>query len=316
MSVSQQKMYAAALQALGVDSNGNVRGASSLEGVRMATQVAGQLLESGFVEASTKLRQLAVEASRRIPPPPTKDHIPLPPSLSPEMRERVQQTIQRERDPAKLQELISALKKLPVSSEGKIAIDTLSAMVAQIQAANITLQALEKTQETLKAPTGSLEPPPQPVPIQASSPPPAPSPPPPQPPPLPPPKTPAQIAAEKMTRHLRSVQSKYAFPAAKGREDKSIVIAFQKLTGLTADGLAGPGTLGKAASLGVGLLPLVHYWPRSSTRSSVQIYRNTLRRLASEAAHQRASKVAEDLRNAANRESGQSGIILAGPQLT
>jgi hypothetical protein len=229
----------------------------------------------------------------------------------------VQKTIQNERDPAKLQELINALKSHPKSPEGDIAIQTLSAMIVQINAANITLEALEKTQEVMEAPTGAFEPPPKPIPV-VTAPQPVAVPPPPPPPVarIPAPKSPAQQAAEAMSKHLQGVQSRYGMPGAKGKEDKSIVKKFQSLAGITADGLAGPGTLAKAASLGQGQLPLVFYWPKGSNRTSVQNYRNALRRLASEADAQGFSDVGNSLRMAANYEQGQSGISQYGPALT
>lgn len=134
--------------------------------------------------------------------------------------------------------------------------------------------------------------------------------------PEPPPKSPVQQAAEAMAAHLKSVQKRYGMPGAKGQEDKSVVIKFQKLAGITADGAAGPGTLGKAATYGVGDLPLVMYWPRGSNLASVQTYRDTLRRLADEAEAQGRADIANQLRMVASYESGQAGVAQYGATLS
>lgn len=316
MSEMLRETYANTLRALKVDDTGALTGTVDLDVIRAATQVAGRLEAAGFPEAAATLRSYAQQAAASIPTPPKSEQIPLPPQLSAEMQEKVQRMIQSERDPAKLRGLITALRTLPVSEDRDTAIETLSAMVVQIEAQNAQREALEAVDATMKLPTGVIEKTeakPEVVEVVESAEevlPPAVTPTPPV--VTPTPKSAAQIAGEAMAKHLKSVQSKYGMPGAKGKEDKSIVKKFQSAAGLTADGLAGPGTLTKLASLGVGGLPLVMYWPRSSSLASVQVYRTALRRLATEAESQGAAAIANSLRISANYERGQAGVIQTG----
>lgn len=319
MPKSLQEALAGALKLLTVDSNGKIKGPVTANAVRAATQIAGRLDSEGWPEASKSLRAFATEAAKLVPPPKKADEIPLPPSMDPALRDKVQRMIQNERDPAKLQGLVDALKATPKGPERDMAIEVLKGLIVQIQTANISRKALEDAEAVMNAPTGSLAPakqkpkaletPKAPVVVVTKTTVPKAQ-------PTPAAKTPVQQAAESMALHLRSVQSKYGMPGAKGKEDPTIVKRFQNKAGITEDGKAGPGTLGKAASVGQGDLPLVMYWPAGSNRSSVQVYRDTLRRLASEAEAQGRSDVGNQLRMIANLESGQGGISAYGPQLT
>jgi hypothetical protein len=317
MSAAQQNAFAQALRALTVDADGNIKGPVTKDSIRLATQIAGRLDKEGFPGPAKTIRALASKAAKMVPSPPPEEEIPMPPQMSPELQKRVQRMLQNERDPAKLAKLIGALKPYAKTSEGRQAIRLIKALIVQIEIEEAQLEALEKTAEVVNTPTGKEELPdleedkgsildtPEVIDVPDE----------PEPQPAPPPKTPVQQAAEKMGAHLKSVQRRDGMPGAKGSEDTSIVARFQSMAGLGADGKAGPGTLGKAVTLGLGNIPLVMYWPRGSSRSSVQIYRDTLRRLAGEAEAQGHKELANEIRMAANNETGQGGIAEYGPAL-
>lgn len=308
-----QALFAEALKLLTVDDNGVVRGPVGKTAVRTATQLAGRLDNEGFPKAAASLRTLAQKAATMIPPPKEADKIPLPPQMSPALQDRVQKMIQSERDPAKLQKLVDALGQYKNTSEGKMAISMLKALIVQIETANETRRALEAAQAVMSAPTKV---PPAPVvtlappePVVAPEAPVVPQ-------PEPPAKTPLQQSAEALASHLRSVQKRYGMPEAKGQEDSTIVGRFQKLAGGGVDYKAGPGTLIRVASTGASMLPLVMYWPRGSNLATVQQYRNKIRDLANQAEGQGHRDVANELRMSANMETGQGGVARYGATLS
>lgn len=310
MSAEQQKMMANAIKLLRVQNDGSIKGPVTVVGMRTATQIAGRLDAAGFTQAAETLRSLCAKAAPHVAEPREEDKIPLPAELSADMQDRVQRMIQSERDPAKLSELVAALEKLPQSATRDMAVGTLKALILQIEQANIQRNAMEEANRVMNAPTGTVPPP------TASTPKQLPEVVEPAPAPTPAPKSAAQQLGDSMALHLKSVQSKHGMPAAKGKEDASIVARFQSKAGLKADGKAGPGTLAKAASLGVSALPLVMYWPAGSSRSSVQVYRDTLRRLAGQASEQGFDSLANELRMVASYERGQGGIAEYGPALS
>lgn len=303
MSQELQSLMANAIRGLGVRNDGTVPGPVTADQVRAATQAAGRLSDAGFPEAADTLRGFAVKASALVPPPEPEETVPLPQELSPEMQERVQRMIQNEREPSKLEALVASLQALPESATRDMAIATIKALILQIEQANIARDALEQADAVMTAPEGAVE---EAVETQPPEPTPAPA---------PPQKSPVLIKGEAMARHLKSVQNRYGLPNAKGKEDMSIVSAFQSMAGLTADGKAGPGTIAKAASLGVGELPLVQWWPAGSSRAYVQKYRDTIRRLADETEAQGFPAIANQMRMAASYERGQGGIADYGPAL-
>ena len=95
---------------------------------------------------------------------------------------------------------------------------------------------------------------------------------------------------------------------AKNKEDKSLVMAFQRGEGLTADGKSGPGTVLKMAKY-TGDLPLVFYWPTSATQKNVLAYREAIREMADLHERDGRTTIADKLRAAATRERGQAGIV-------
>lgn len=117
----------------------------------------------------------------------------------------------------------------------------------------------------------------------------------------------ANADARKLALHLVSVET--AFPsikAAKGKEDRKLVKAYQKKVGLVDDGMAGPATMLHLARQGVGALPLVFYWPKTATAKNVTAYRDELLKMADRAIN---PALANALRVSAAREKGQAGII-------
>jgi hypothetical protein len=318
MAETEQRTFAEALRRLTVSGDGKVRGPVTAEAIQFATQVAGRLEGRGLRQAATTLRGFINQASRMVAPPKEEEKIPLPPQMPQSLQDRVQKTLQTERDPAKLQPLITALMPYQKTTAGAMAIKMVRALIVQIESQEAAAEALEATEKVLKAPTGTttlpelnpttsvLETPPRPLPVPIV----------PVPQPAPTVKSAAQITGEKMAAHLFGVQQKHGMPGAKGREDASVVMKFQRAAGLGADGKAGPGTLAKLASLKVGRLPLVMYWPRGSSRYHVQKYRDTLRRLAGQAESLGFDSVGGALRQSALREQGQGGISHYGPSLT
>lgn len=131
--------------------------------------------------------------------------------------------------------------------------------------------------------------------------------------PMPASATPEEIAARNMMSHLTLVQSQKGVTGAKGKEDKMLVKKFQGLVGTTADGLAGPTTFILAAGKGAVNLPFVYYWPKNATAKMVLAYRESLNRIADKMASLGRNDEANQLRQSASRERGQSGIQGAMP---
>lgn len=180
----------------------------------------------------------------------------------------------------------------------------------------IGLLALFTGLASAKPATGPAKPPTEPPTPPVKPPTPWPFPPstPPVTPPVTPPTTAASAAAARMVANLFAAErSTSTVKAAKGREDKSLVSSFQSAAKLTADGLAGPGTLAAAAANGQYDLPHVFYWPTSANAQKVYEYRSALESIAEklDASNPRA---AAQLRASAAREHGEAGIV--GPLAT
>ena len=131
--------------------------------------------------------------------------------------------------------------------------------------------------------------------------------------PVPVPASPIELAAKLMVQNLLAVQKQYGVAGAKGKEDKNLVKKFQGLAStpqapIVADGLAGPSTFVLAAGKGAVELPLVYYWPKAATSSTVQQYKDTLSRIADKLAEVGRPNDAAQLRASAARENGQGGV--------
>jgi hypothetical protein len=138
-------------------------------------------------------------------------------------------------------------------------------------------------------------------------------PPAPTPQPAPTEKTPVEMAADAVVKHLWGIQRQYGMPGAKGKEDATLIGRFQGLAGDTADGKAGPGTLARTAQHGQSNLPLVMKWPVSATQKKVLEYREVLRKLATSARAAGNETRASELEASAARERGQGGIVGSMP---
>jgi peptidoglycan hydrolase-like protein with peptidoglycan-binding domain len=127
--------------------------------------------------------------------------------------------------------------------------------------------------------------------------------------------TPVESAAKMVVDNLNQVQAAAGGNAktAHGKENTSLVMNFQKLAGLTADGKAGPGTVKALASIGHQCnLPLVMYWPTSANAKSVETYRADLLTIAA-TFDSVNSTCAAAVRLAASKERGTGGIVGAMP---
>ncbi|MGB1274723.1 MAG: peptidoglycan-binding protein, partial [Nannocystaceae bacterium] len=256
-----------------------------------------------------------------------------PPGLTAQQREYIARLLAMERSPAVLASLIAWLKTLPPSKERDSTIAMAQALRLQVLEAQSTSETLQKVDQVIKSPgwpqvkeaSKPAAPLPAPEPVITPSPPapvPAPSPtalplpeapavvpvsPTPQ--PLPQQLTATERAAIDMVKHLRAIEQQYGGPkGAKGRQNKTLVKAFQQAAGQKADGLPGPKTLYSAAAQRAVELPLVMYWTRGSTQKTVQQYRDMLGRLADALDSKGRAREAESLRASANRERGQGGV--------
>lgn len=128
--------------------------------------------------------------------------------------------------------------------------------------------------------------------------------------PVPPPLNPAQIAARAMNADIKRVQGLHGGPtaAAKRAFNRSLAKKFQSLSGAKVDGLPGPSTYLRAASIGATDLPLVMYWSRRTGRADVPVYRRKLREFADNYTAKGRTGDANRLRMTAELERGQGGI--------
>ncbi len=312
-----QTLMAQALAALTVSGSGQIVGPVTAQGIQTASAVAAQLDQAGFPDAAASLR-VFIERAKVVLPPPTPDQtLPLP-GLSPALQQQVNQAIQTVRDPKQLRQLIAILKGLPPSPQTQQAIDTLTAIADQVDAAIATSNAVNQIQNTLpptvtspgipQIPTASFPP----IATPASPPPvPAPSG---APPVVPPQKSKQQILAETVATGLVRLQGAVGgnVKSVQGKEDKSSVMRFQTQEGQTSDGKAGPKTMLALAKY-TGNIPLVMYWPQGSNAQSVFAYRGQLQDLADAADATGDTARGQGLRAAAQAERGQGGIVGAMP---
>jgi hypothetical protein len=313
------ELVAKALRDLTINDDGTVSGPVTAEAVQRATTVAAQVENAGFPDAARSFRAFIQAAARKVPSPAIDKRVVLP-GVSPAIVEQVNRAVQLERDPKKLQAILDSLRTLPASAERDLLIEMLANTIKQVQAAIAMAETLKKTEEVIRSPGLPPQPSTRPTPIElpevvVTSPPFVP----------PKPQLPASPAAEmadtvesrraiNTANHLRNKIADMGgdVKKAKGKEDQSLVKAFQQGESLTADGLTGPGTVLKMAKY-TGDIPLVYYWPKSATATKVNEYRSTLRQMAD--AHENAGRpiIASKLRSAATKERGQAGIVGAMP---
>ena len=310
------------LRDLTVNDDGSVSGPVSAEAVQRATTVAAQIEAAGFPDVANGFRVFIQRASSKVPSPPKDKQVQIP-GIPQATVDQINRTIMLERDPAKLQKVLDAVRAMPQSAQRDLLIEMLSTAIQQVQAAMVLADTLKKTDEVLKSPgLPPVSTVPAPV-VQAPAAPPF----------VPPsqtfplevtasaPRAPAGPAPEvpdtqearrafNVANSLRNLVASNGndVKKAKGKEDKGLVTAFQRAEGLGIDGKAGPGTVLKMAKY-VGDIPYVFYWPTSATAKNVNAYRATLQEMAD--VHEQSGRpgIAAKLRAAASRERGQAGIV-------
>lgn len=298
MPLNYKQKIEQALRALGIDPvTGQFTKTPTQAGVQAATMIADQLERAGYAQAAVAIRAYASQAAALIAGS-TEPTIPveISPNIPEALLKACNTALAMEGSPARLRELANALRKLPNASDPMVQtlIGMLEAKAAQIEGQQVLAEAAEQTDAVLTGHGSDVSP----SPITALPPTSAT-------PVQPVPKTETQIAAEAMCANMKAVQAAHGMPAAKGKEDVSLVKRFQTLAGTTSDGKAGPGTLVLAAEKGACNLPLVMYWPKSATASRVYQYREDIRRVAS----MRSSTCRALLESAASKEKGQAGIV-------
>jgi hypothetical protein len=150
----------------GTVTNANVIGPVTKESVQAATALAAELDAKGFPIAEKTLRDLANLASKRIPAPTPDQQIPLPVQcFTPDQQTQLTKTLQVERDPQKLQQIIDALeaslKAAPAECRQQIqnAIDSVAAIMAQAIAQAAADAAILQTQQVLTGENSPTVPP-------------------------------------------------------------------------------------------------------------------------------------------------------------
>ena len=341
LSEELKQQMATALGQLGVNPlNGQVSGLATADAIRNASQLVGTLQAMGFTDAAAALRKYVDEAAKHVQTPAEAKPIAaaLPAGLTQEQRDYVARVMSLEREPDKIALLIDWLRKLSPSPERDTMIQMAQALALQLAAAQSTAATMAQIDQVIKAPNAvsvqqaSSQPlPPAYVPTSSPATKPivvtspgianvpgqgpaslpenplvVPSQPVAQ--PVPVPATPIELAAKAMVANLLAVQKQYGVTGSKGREDKNLVKKFQALALTPADGLAGPATLILAAGKGAVDLPLVYYWPKTATATTVKTYRDSLEKLAAKFVELGRGTEANVLRASIARENGQSGI--------
>ena len=342
LSEELKQQMADALGRLGVSpATGKLSGAADADAVRFGSQLVGTLDAMGFKEAASALRKYVDEAAKSVKTP--ADAAPIakaaPAGLTQEQRDYIARVMSLEREPDKIALLIDWLRKLSPSAERDTMIQMAQALALQLAAAQSTAATMAQIDQVIKAPDqaqvvqASSQPlppayvptnPPQPVPVPTvvtspgianvpgqtphlpETPLSVPSQPVAQ--PVPVPATPIELAAKAMILNLIAAQKQYGVAGAKGKEDKNLVKKFQSLAGTTADGMAGPATFILAAGKGAVELPLVYYWPKTATATTVAQYKAGLEKIAAKFLEMNRASEAASLRASIARENGQSGI--------
>ena len=125
--------------------------------IQAATAFAGELSSAGYPEAAATMRAYAQVAAAFLPSPDPKKQIPIP-GLPAEMVTAVNRAIQNERDPAKLRDLVAALKKVPQSAERDHAIETIEALIVSIEAKKAADDAKKKIEDVITGKTYVVQP--------------------------------------------------------------------------------------------------------------------------------------------------------------
>lgn len=347
LSEDMKRQMAEALGLLGVHPlTGKLAGTADANAIRQATQLCGTLEAMGFKQAAADLRKYVDEAAKQVQTPAEAAPIAAaaPAGLTPEQREYVARVLSLEREPNKIGLLIDWLKKLAPSPERDGLISMAQALALQLAAAQSTAATMAQIDEVIRSPgiaevqqaaSQPLPTPPhvpiqkpqvedpnltskpsvttspgQPIPGQKPTLPETPAivPSKPVPQPVPVPANPAELAAKLMVQNLLATQKTYGVAGAKGKEDKNLVKKFQTASGAVPDGMAGPATLILAAGKGAVDLPLVYYWPKTATTSTVAQYRDSLERIAAKFQELGRATDAATLRASAAREKGQGGV--------
>jgi hypothetical protein len=283
MPEALKQQMASVVQGMGIDTNGNVVGQPTAASVAQATALAGQLDTAGYPAAADYLRQMSKKAGLSVPSLPANQQTPVP-CVDAATQDKINRALQMERDPAVLAEIVTMLQNSSCANTTAI-----KALILQLQALITNLRAANATNTTITI---------LPVPT------------------ITPAMTPVESAAKAVVDNLNQVQMASGGNAklAHGKEDQSLVIAFQKLAGLTsADGKAGPGTVKALASIGHQCnLPLVMYWPQGANAKTVLTYRSDLLTIAA-TFDSVNSTCAAAVRMAASKERGTGGIVGAMP---
>lgn len=316
MPAALKRELAEALQRLNAQPDGSVRPPISKADIQFATMVEGKLNRKGFPDTGRKLRALIQKASRLVASPPPERKVDIP-GIPPSLRDQINRALELERDPDRLRALLAALKTLPKSSERDLMIAALEALIASIEAKEATDDAANEAEEVIKSPglpqppkkerRRKKRPPERPV-IPPDVPPPTvPVRPKPQPTPLP--SSPQARLAQQLAAHLNQLQARLGMPRAKGDQDMALTKRFQAAVNEKQDGKPGPNTFLAMARLGVSKMPLVMYWPRRSTLNNVEEYRQALLSMADVAEAAGQNQRAAELRQSAQREKGQGGVV-------
>lgn len=307
------EMVAKSLRDLTVNDDGTISGPVTADAVQRATTVAAQVENAGFPDAARAFRAFIQAAAKKVPSPPKDKQVQVP-GLPADMVDQINRAIQLERDPKKLGAILDALKAQPQSAQRDLLIQMLEQTIQQVQAALVLADTLKKTDQVLTspgqptaatAPTPIIDVPPLVItapPTTSASTPAAPV--------SEIPDTPEARRAVNTANMLRNriVDAGGDVKRAKGKEDKSLVVAFQRAEALTADGLTGPKTVLKMAKY-TGDIPLVYYWSKSATAKDVNTYRATLQQMADVHDQNGRPMTASKLRSAAQKERGQAGIV-------
>jgi murein L,D-transpeptidase YcbB/YkuD len=287
MPEALKQQMASTLANMGIDANGNVVGNPTAASVAQATALAGQLDAAGYPAAAAYLRQMAQRAGLSVPSLPAGQQTPIP-CVDAATQTTINRALQMERDPAVLQGILTMLQMSSCASTPAV-----QALITQLQALITNLKAAQTTGTTVN----NLPIPGTTTPATGIT------------------MTPVESAAKMVVDNLNQVQAAAGGIAksAHGKENKSLVMNFQKLAGLTADGKAGPGTVKALASIGHQCnLPLVMYWPTSANAKSVETYRADLLTIAA-TFDSVNSTCAAAVRLAASKERGTGGIVGAMP---
>lgn len=299
-----------------------------------ALGTAARVLEdAGFANEGAQLRQKARDIAARTPPPPPDEQPSrtLDPSMPANLAADVAKQLAIQGDPKILRRLAASIRASGFSQTA----DLLDAKAAQLETVIRAGQTLRDVQDIVREGEQLARSPGQPevhvspqpgggVPVTLAPAPklpqsqpaptrPAPSPAPrPKPQPLPAPKTPVQIAAENMQKHLLQIVAVHGLPGAKGKEDSFLIQKFQGAAGdANPDGKYGPGTALKSAGVVSDIAP-VFQWPKASNKTTVANYRNELLRLSLQAESDGNAARAEQLAKSARRERGLGGVA-GGP---